>query len=340
MKDAVWMRRALQLARQGLGSVSPNPMVGCVIIHHNKIIGEGYHKQYGKAHAEVNAINAVKEKSLLADATAYVTLEPCSHFGKTPPCADLLVQHRLKRVVVATLDPNPNVAGKGIEKLRAAGITTEIGVLAQEATTMNRRFLTAYTKKRPYIILKWAETADGYMARSDYKQVWISNPLARKLVHKWRTEEDAIMIGANTARYDNPQLTAREWQGTQPLRIVAEHTSQLPNTLKMFQGEVPALRYRVGERIMRNENRIYLAEDSFLTDLFSDLLDRGVQSVIVEGGRFLLHKLLEANLWDEIRQLKAPHSLKAGISAPQPQGVLVQSNQLLDNVLQIFHNKP
>ena len=201
------MQRALELARLGLGNVSPNPMVGCVIVKDGKIIGEGHHEQYGGPHAEVNAVQAVKDQSLLPQSTAYVTLEPCSHFGKTPPCADLLVRHQVKRVVICNEDPNPLVAGQGIERLRNAGIEVEIGLLREEGRVLNRRFFTAFEKKRPYVILKWAQTTDGFVARENYDSKWISNTYSRQLVHKWRAEEDAILVGTNTARYDNPSLT-------------------------------------------------------------------------------------------------------------------------------------
>ena len=204
------MQRALELARLGMGYVSPNPMVGCVVVHNDLIIGEGWHRQYGGPHAEVNAINSVADKTLLPESTVYVSLEPCNHWGKTPPCTDLLLSHHPRRVVICNADTNPKAAG-GLQRLQAAGIVVETGLLEQEGRWLNRRFFTVVKQGRPHIILKWAQTADGYMARSDYSSKWISNVYARQLVHKWRSEEDAIMVGRNTARYDNPQLTNREW---------------------------------------------------------------------------------------------------------------------------------
>ncbi|HEY1053815.1 MAG TPA: bifunctional diaminohydroxyphosphoribosylaminopyrimidine deaminase/5-amino-6-(5-phosphoribosylamino)uracil reductase RibD, partial [Emticicia sp.] len=223
-----YMLRALQLAEIGRGQVSPNPMVGCVIVHNHEIIGEGWHQKYGSWHAEVNAVNSVQDPSKLTQSTVYVTLEPCSHFGKTPPCADLLVKHQVKKVIICNDDPNPLVAGKGIAKLRAAGIEVEQGLLAEKGRALNARFFTYVEKQRPYIILKWAETADGFIAGENYDPVKISNALSHKLAHKWRSEEDAIMVGTNTARYDNPKLNAREWQGTKnPVRIVLDKRLQL-----------------------------------------------------------------------------------------------------------------
>src|SRR6478609_11980434 len=197
--DEQFMQRAFELAKLGAGSVSPNPMVGCVIVHRGEIIGEGWHKKYGEAHAEVNAIDSVKEKKVLNESVVYVTLEPCSHFGKTPPCADLLIQHRVKKVVVSNLDSNPLVSGNGVKKLRAAGIEVVTGILDKAGRELNKRFFTFMEKQRPYIILKWAETADGFIARENYDSKWISNEHSRKLVHQWRTEEDAVLVGSRTA---------------------------------------------------------------------------------------------------------------------------------------------
>ena len=223
----IYMHRALELARNGAGKVSPNPMVGCVIVHNGTIIGEGWHQQFGGPHAEPNAIAAVNNQELLKDATLYVTLEPCAHFGKTPPCAHLIIEKQIPRVVVCNLDPNPLVAGKGIKLLKDAGIEVKTGILAQEGAFLNRRFFTYINHKRPFIILKWAETADGFVARENYDSKWISNALSRKLVHKWRTEEDAILVGKNTALYDNPQLTSRDWEGKNPISVKSK-TSKLP----------------------------------------------------------------------------------------------------------------
>jgi diaminohydroxyphosphoribosylaminopyrimidine deaminase/5-amino-6-(5-phosphoribosylamino)uracil reductase len=224
------MSRALELARLGFGKVSPNPMVGCIIVCEGKIIGEGFHQQYGGPHAEVNAIHSVKDKTLLKQSTVYVTLEPCAHYGKTPPCAKLLVEHLVKKVIISNVDPNPLVSGKGIEILRSAGIEVETGLLEQEGLELNKRFFKSIRENAPYIILKWAQTADGFIARDDFDSKWISNKISRKLVHKWRSEEDAILVGKNTAKYDNPTLNVRDWVGKDPLRIVIDHELVLDQT--------------------------------------------------------------------------------------------------------------
>ncbi|MGA0557557.1 bifunctional diaminohydroxyphosphoribosylaminopyrimidine deaminase/5-amino-6-(5-phosphoribosylamino)uracil reductase RibD [Larkinella sp. VNQ87] len=239
------MSRALQLACLGRGHVSPNPLVGCVIVYQNRIIGEGWHRQYGGPHAEVNAIRSVADEALLPESTVYVTLEPCSHFGKTPPCADLLIEKRVKKVVVCNDDPNPLVAGRGLAKLRAAGIEVETGLLTEEGRELNRRFFTFIEQQRPYLILKWAETADGFLAPTDFQPIPISSALSRQRVHQWRTEEDAFLIGTNTARYDNPQLNVRSWVGRNPVRIVIDKALQLPPSLHLFDGSQPTLVYTV-----------------------------------------------------------------------------------------------
>ncbi|EMR01058.1 bifunctional diaminohydroxyphosphoribosylaminopyrimidine deaminase/5-amino-6-(5-phosphoribosylamino)uracil reductase RibD [Cesiribacter andamanensis] len=238
-QDRLYMQRALELARLGAGRVSPNPLVGCVVVHQERIIGEGWHRQWGGPHAEVNALESVADKALIAQSTVYVSLEPCNHWGKTPPCTDLLLQHTPRRVVICNADTNPRAAG-GLARLQEAGIEVATGLLAEEGRWLNRRFFTSVEKGRPHIILKWAQTADGYMARSDYSSKWISNPYARQLVHKWRSEEDAILVGSNTARHDNPRLTNRDWAPAQahalrqPLRVVVDRMLSLPEELHLF----------------------------------------------------------------------------------------------------------
>lgn len=343
--DDVFMRRALDLAPLGLGAVSPNPLVGCVLVSEGSIIGEGWHQRYGEAHAEVNAVNDVLARfgeseaaRLLVGATAYVTLEPCSHWGKTPPCADLLVRHRLRRVVVCNDDPNPLVAGRGLQKLRGAGIDVQTGLLAAEGRWLNRRFFTNLEKKRPFVVLKWAESADGFMARPDSGAVQISNALSRQLVHKWRGEEDAILVGTRTARYDNPQLTAREWPGRNPVRVVIDRLLTLPPALRLFDGTVPTLCYTTTEA--RETGGVTFArlapEGGFLPQLLADLHRRRLGSVLVEGGAATLESFLESGLWDEIRLFRSPASLGMGIAAPRPRGVLASRENLLDDELLVF----
>ncbi len=341
-KSEMWMARALQLARLGAGTVSPNPMVGCVIVHNGQIIGEGWHKKYGEAHAEVNAVNSVMDKSLLTEADVYVTLEPCSHFGKTPPCADLLVKHAVKRVIICNVDSNPLVGGKGIAKLKAAGIAVETGILAEQGRALNKRFFTFIEKQRPYIILKWAETADGFIAKENFEAVQISNALSRRVVHKMRSEEDAIMIGTNTARYDNPSLNNRFWTGKNPLRIVIDKDLSLDKSLHIFDGSQPTIYYNL--LVNKEENNVFfvkIEQEDFLSTIIQDLTQRKVQSFIVEGGSKLLQSFIDATLWDEAIVLQSKKILERGIAAPKIKGVASVSEKLgSDNILTLYHQLP
>ena len=360
-QDRLFMQRALELARRGFGYVSPNPMVGCVVVHQGNIIGEGWHRQYGGPHAEVNAINSVEDKSLLPETTIYVSLEPCNHWGKTPPCTDLLLRYKPKRVVICNADTNPRAAG-GLQRLTTAGIEVQTGLLEKQGRWLNRRFFTLVEQGRPYIILKWAQTADGYMARSDYSSKWISNDYARQLVHKWRSEEDAILVGRNTAHYDNPQLTNRAWaqealaeagaSGSgaillprQPLRVVVDRQLVLPQSLHLFDGTLPTICYNLKEdrvlpaEVLTAETKaqvVYkkLEDENFWHELFLDLKQRGQQSVLVEGGPQLFQQLLSLQLWDEMRVFTAPHSFGSGLKAPRPRGTLLKQEMLQDNRLE------
>lgn len=312
------MMRALELAKLGLGEVSPNPMVGCVIVHEDKIIGEGRHEKYGEAHAEVNAIGQVKNKQLLKNATAYVTLEPCSHTGKTPPCADLLIAHQLKRVVIANQDTFPLVDGGGIKKLKDADVEVEVGVLSTKGRDLNKRFFTRVEQKRPYIILKWAQTSDGFIARENYDSKWISGESSRKLVHKWRAEEDAIWVGTNTAKYDNPKLNVRDWEGSDPIRIVIDKNLSLDDNLNLFDQEIPTVCYNL-KRNGKEDNLewVKVSEEKLIDDIFFDLRQRGIQSVLVEGGAFLLQSLIDHDYWDEARVFTGKDKFEKGIKAPE-----------------------
>jgi diaminohydroxyphosphoribosylaminopyrimidine deaminase/5-amino-6-(5-phosphoribosylamino)uracil reductase len=313
----LYMSRALELARLGFGKVSPNPMVGCIIVCEGKIIGEGFHQQYGGPHAEVNAIYSVKDKTLLKQSTVYVTLEPCAHYGKTPPCASLLVEHEVKKVIVSNVDPNPLVGGKGIEILRSAGVEVETGLLEQEGLELNKRFFKSIRENAPYVILKWAQTADGFIARDDFDSKWISNKISRKLVHKWRSEEDAILVGKNTAKHDNPTLNVRDWVGKDPLRIVIDHDLALDQNLKLFNKEIPTICYNT-KSSSEDENLkfVRLSEKSFLRDLLADLHQRDIRSVIIEGGASTLNEFIKAGLWDEARVFTAPVTFGSGIRPP------------------------
>lgn len=316
-RNVQFMRRALELAEWGRGRVSPNPMVGCVVVYKDRIIGEGYHQQYGGPHAEPNAVNVIEHPALLKEATVYVTLEPCAHFGKTPPCSQLLIEKQVKKVVVAVNDPNPLVAGKGIRMLREAGIEVEVGVLTKEAAALNKRFFTQIQKKRPYVILKWAQTKDGFVARGDYSSKWISNAHSRQLVHRWRAEEDAIMVGTKTAYYDNPRLNTRDWEGKNPVRIVIDKKLTLDNNLHLFDHSQPTICYNLEkEETGENLSFVKLHQDFGIQDILDDLHRRNIQSLIVEGGSFLLQTFISEELWDEARVFIGDTRFGNGIPAP------------------------
>lgn len=335
-----YMRRALELAGFGLGHVSPNPLVGCVVVHEGRIIGEGWHKAFGGPHAEVNAIRQVENASLLPDSTVFVNLEPCSHFGKTPPCADLLVEKRIRRVVIANRDPNPNVAGQGVERLRAAGIAVTEGIMAEEGRWLNRRFFTNMEKRVPYVVLKWAESSDGFMALPNRERVWISNKRSRQRVHQWRTEEDAVLVGAGTAAADNPRLDVRDWTGRNPTRVVIDPKLRLPGHLHLFDGSLPTLCYNTTRNDRgRNLERIRVSSDNFLLDILADLLRREIGSVIVEGGPFTLQKFLDAGLWHEARIFRSGQSMKEGVPAPHFDAEPFQVDRATGDTLLIYLNE-
>lgn len=322
-QDFFYMQRALDLARLGMGSVSPNPMVGAVIVHNNAIIGEGWHKRYGGPHAEVEAVQSVKEPALLRESTMYVTLEPCSHYGKTPPCADLVVNSGFKKVVVGMLDPNPLVAGRGLAKLRQAGIEVKIGVLESKAIALNKRFLTNMESKRPFVVLKWAQSADGYIAPSltaQKSEKQISNKVSRQLVHKWRAEEDAIMVGFNTLLHDNPKLDVRYWMAhKQPIRVTLEDREMLDvGEYHFFDGTQTSIVYNFHREDLASHVRYFRLEEreASILQLLEGLYKQGIGSILVEGGRKLLDKFLKANLWDEARICTSPKTLGVGIQAP------------------------
>lgn len=331
------MKRALELAQWGQGSVSPNPMVGCVIVHQDKIIGEGWHQLYGQAHAEVNAIHQVSDPSLLPESTVYVNLEPCAHFGKTPPCADLLVSKKVKKVVIANVDSNPLVGGKGIEKLLQAGIEVETGILEAEGRWLNRRFFKLIEQQRPYVILKWAQTADGFIARKNFDSKWISNAHSRKLVHQWRAEEDAILVGANTALHDNPQLNVREWTGRNPVRLVIDRNLRLPETLHLFDQSQRTLVFNLHQNQEEGQMEwIKLGADDFFAQLLHELGKRKIQSVIIEGGSVILQEFIRQQLWDEARIFTSSQTFESGISAPAISGNIIYEQFVTDDKLQIL----
>lgn len=324
-----YMRRCLELAALGAGFVSPNPMVGAVIVHQNRIIGEGYHQKYGQAHAEVNAIKTVLERfpnaeELLKEATIYVSLEPCAHHGKTPPCADLIIKHQILKVVVGCRDPFVQVDGKGIEKLRNAGIKVIENVLEADCLDLNKRFFTRVLKQRPYVILKWAETADGFFAPEDGSQQWISDPLSKRLVHQWRSEEDAVLIGKNTALADNPQLNNRyQPNAKQPKRVVLDRRLELKSDLNLFDQSVETLIFNEVKTALEGNNKYISLEDFDLylpQYILFQLYLQDIQSVIIEGGAKTLQLFIDAGLWDEARIFSSQARWGKGIKSPQIMG--------------------
>ena len=335
--DEFFMARAMELALLGKGSVSPNPLVGSLIVHEGRIIGEGWHQKYGGPHAEVNAIYNVADKTLLKESTVYVSLEPCSHFGKTPPCVDLLIQHQVKKVVVANLDSNPRVSGTGLHKLRAAGIEVVSGILDKKGRELNKRFFTFMEKRRPYIILKWAETADGFIARKNYDSKWISDEFSRQVTHKWRTEEDAVLVGMRTARQDNPILNVRDWTGRNPVRIVIDRFLKVNERLHLFDGSQRTLCYNVlKHEESDNIIRVRIDEENFLTNLVDDLVKRDIQSVIVEGGAQTLQAFIDLDLWDEARIFISSKTFEDGIKAPTISGVLQTQQKVVADWLKVL----
>ena len=342
MNHEIYIQRCLELAQNGLGSTYPNPMVGSVIVHRGKIIGEGWHQKAGEPHAEVNAINSVKNKSLLTKSTIYVSLEPCSHFGKTPPCSDLIIQHKIPTVIIGTVDPNDKVAGKGIEKLQKAGIKVKVGVLEKECRELNKRFFTFHTKKRPYIILKWAESADGFLSplnKKEQKPVWITNVYARQLVHKWRTEEQAILVGTKTVLDDNPQLNARDWFGKNPIRIILDRSGKISEDYAVKKGSQKSIILTEQEILTKDENCIYenLIFGEQLPEKVSNLLYQyQIQSVIIEGGRQTLQSFIDDNLWDEARIFKGNIIVHQGTKAPILKGEIVVKQKSINDELIII----
>jgi diaminohydroxyphosphoribosylaminopyrimidine deaminase/5-amino-6-(5-phosphoribosylamino)uracil reductase len=319
--DEFFMQRCLQLAKLGAGHVAPNPMVGAVLVHQGRIIGEGYHRQYGFAHAEVNCVHSVKEEDrhLIPVSTIYVSLEPCAHHGKTPPCADLIVAQEIKEVVIGCVDTFSKVAGKGIEILKNAGIQVRTGILEKECRELNSRFFTSHEQKRPYIILKWAQSPAGYIG--DGTPVKISNTFSDRLVHRWRSEEMSILVGTNTAIADNPQLNNRLWTGKNPVRLVIDRTLKTPRTHHLWDESIPTMFF--------SEKEIDF-QQPVLPQLLQLLHERSIQSVLVEGGAHTLHQFIEAELWDEARVIIGDSQLNGGITAPVLKNALLIAETVLE----------
>lgn len=341
-----YMRRCIGLAKLGAGSVAPNPMVGAVLVHNNRVIGEGFHSVFGQAHAEVNCIHSVvaADEDLVPHSTLYVSLEPCVHFGKTPPCTDLIIRKKIPKVVVGCIDPFAEVRGNGIIKLRNAGVEVTTGVLEDECIHLNRRFITYHKQHRPYVILKWAQSSNGRMALSDRGRFAISNDLSRRLVHKWRSEEASIMVGTNTAFYDDPELTNRYWSGGQPVRLIVDMDLRLPSSLKIFDRSVRTIVFNA----MRHEETENLLLYQVTTDvdlvhqILHALYQLKIQSVLVEGGAKLLQSFIDSQLCDELRIItNETMVIPEGIASPVFNNVIKKySSHLQGDRLDVFEFKP
>lgn len=345
--DILYMKRCLELAVLGQFYVAPNPMVGAVLVYNNTIIGEGFHEKYGQAHAEVNAISSVipENRHLISESTLYVSLEPCSHHGKTPPCSDLIIRSGIPRVVIGCVDSYSEVSGKGIEKLRKHGIEVIVGALEKEALQLNKRFFTFHEKKRPYVILKWAQTSDGFIDKirtSDSVAInWITQPETQQLTHQWRAEEAAILVGHQTILKDNPSLSVRAVHGPNPLRvIITSRPEQIPATANIFNNESHTIIYNPSTDRIKNQTEwksIDLKHNSTLS-ILEDLYSRNIQSIIVEGGSVTLQQFIDTGIWDEARILTGVHFFKEGIKAPVINGRLINQLTFGKDFIQVYQN--
>ncbi len=325
--------RCIEIAKNGIRNAMPNPSVGAVIVFDDTIIGEGFTSKYGGNHAEVNAINSVKNKALLSKSTIYVSLEPCSHFGKTPPCSNLIIENKIPNVVIGCIDSNNLVAGNGVKKLINAGLTVTVGVLENECKTSNIRFFTFHEKKRPYIILKWAESQDGFIAptvREEQKPVWITNEISRQLVHKWRTEEQAILVGTQTVIDDNPKLTARDWAGKNPIRLLLDKNSRIPKTSFVFDNQ--------SDSIFLTKTEIDF-DNKLAKNICDFLYKKNIQSIIIEGGKQTIQTFIDANLWDEARVFKGNIFFKDGVKAPIFNKKWTKKQSILNDELFTYTNE-
>ncbi len=341
-----YMARCLQLAKNGMGTTYPNPLVGSIIVHDAKIIGEGWHYKAGEPHAEVAAIASVQDQSLLKKATIYVSLEPCSHYGKTPPCSDLIIAKAIPTVVIGTVDPFAKVAGTGIQKLIQAGCDVTVGVLEDECLALNKRFFTFHTKKRPYIILKWAASSDGYIApkqRNDRAPVWITNTYSRQLVHKWRAEEQSILVGSTTVLQDNPKLTLRDWDGNHPTRIIINKKASLPNDSAVLNQSVPTIVITAHTDQRQDQHHLIFekvnatAPTDIVDQICSILHQHDIHSVLIEGGAQTLQAFIDADRWDEARVFTGATALHEGIPAPTLDAKSTTTQQLLKDMLNLYY---
>lgn len=343
--DDKFMRRCLELAAGAQGMTYPNPMVGCVIVHEGRILGEGYHLKAGGPHAEVNAINSVKDKSLLKASVLYVNLEPCSHFGKTPPCADHIIENKIPRVVIGTVDTSDKVSGRGAEKLRKAGCEVKTGVLENESRKLNKRFFTFNEKRRPYIILKWAESADGFIdhvRQTDRgnKPAWISGKPERVLVHKWRASEQSILVGAETVRSDNPKLNVREWKGNNPVKIVLSRSGLFDENADVNETNSTLIVFTNNMKIdIPGAIIVKLEDDKNASVQISDYLyQKGIQSLFIEGGTMVLNHFISTGLWDEVRIFMGKTSFFNGVKGPGFEGRFHHGTEFAGSSLEVFYN--
>ncbi|MGB6092531.1 MAG: bifunctional diaminohydroxyphosphoribosylaminopyrimidine deaminase/5-amino-6-(5-phosphoribosylamino)uracil reductase RibD [Moheibacter sp.] len=334
--DQLMMKRCIELASNGLGMTYPNPVVGCVIVRNGQIISDGWHQKAGEAHAEVNAVNKIRDKEILKDCEIYVSLEPCSHFGKTPPCSDIIVRYGFKKVIVGISDPNSKVNGQGIKRIRDAGIEVKVGVLENECAELNKRFFCYHQNKRPYIVLKWAQTADGFMAAENPIQKWITNPYSKQLVHLWRSQEQSVLVGYKTAKVDNPQLNLRLWSGNQPVRVVIDRDLSLDQKLHLFDGSQKTIIFSEKENSSRPDVVQLKFDENLEESILNELYKSGLQSVIIEGGRKTLEGFINNDLWDEARVFSTAESWASGIKAPWVDGKLIGQKLIGSDRLKIF----
>lgn len=336
-----FMQICLDLATKAFANNVPNPMVGCVIVYNNKIIGQGYHKKYGEKHAEVNAIESIKNKEILSKSTLYVNLEPCSHFGKTPPCVNIIIRYKIPNVVIGCIDSHSKVSGKGMKKLEDAGINVTVGVLEKKSRHLNRRFFSFHEKKRPYIILKWAKSSDGLIAPKKQKgSFWMTSEKSKKLVHNWRSQEQAILVGKNTVIKDNPELTVRKSQGKNPLRIIVDKKLEISKNMNIFNNDASTIIFN--EIINKESNTtkfIKISFDDLINNILLYLYNIGIQSIIIEGGKKTLQSFIDTNKWDEARIFTTKMKLKEGLKSPILNIKANQINQIEDDTLEIILNK-
>ena len=339
MTDEIYMKRCIELARKALGNTYPNPLVGSIIVHNSLIIGEGFHQKSGENHAEINAINSVEKKDLLKESTIYVSLEPCSHFGKTPPCANKIIETGFKKVVIGTLDSHEKVNGKGKKLIEEAGVEVVSGVLEKECQELNKRFFTFHRKKRPFIILKWAESGDGFLDQ-DFKPTQIGNSLTKQFVHQLRSKEHVILVGTNTALTDNPALTTREITGRNPVRILIDFELKVPLNFNIYNNEAPTLIFNaLKDSEEKNIKFIKIEKENFLENLIQKLYENQIQSVIVEGGSFTLQQFIDAGIWDAAIIIKNKNlKLSNGTKAPEFHHENFETKIFRDNIIEFHKN--